>query len=283
MLTEIFLRFFLWLLWVLPHPLFKFVCWCLSIFWFDIVRIRRKIAIENIAASYPGFSKGEVIKMARKSFYHQVLNFLEFSIFPNLDPNWVDKNVVFNNLDEIDKGLEKGKGVFLLGIHLGNGDLAMACIAIKSHPLYLIARRIKNKAIDKICFQSREQHGVNFIDVRKTTFEIMRRLRKNKVVVFVIDQHMPPPMGVPTLFFGRKASTSNGLALLARKTGAVVIPSCSYRDEKTSKFVIDFLPPVEDDLSKTTEEMTQVYTSIAENMISKRPEQWMWVHRRWKI
>ena len=149
----------------------------------------------------------------------------------------------------------------------------------------LITKRIKNEVINNFWFGARRFHGTRLIEDRRSTFDILKALKRNESVIFVLDQFMGPPLGVPVHFFGRKTGAAMGLALLVEKTRVPVIPCYSYVNEK-GKIVDVFEPeiPFQDFGSReeTIEKMTQIYTDKIEEIVRQYPEQWMWVHKRWK-
>jgi KDO2-lipid IV(A) lauroyltransferase len=131
----------------------------------------------------------------------------------------------------------------------------------------------------------RRKHGTRFISPEKSSFEILRALRRNEIVIFVLDQFMGPPIGVRTRFFGKETGTAAGCALMAGRTGAPLIPCCTYRrsDGRHVAFFEAPIPFLDDGLrEKNIAVMTQIYTDKIESYVRLYPGQWMWIHRRWK-
>jgi Kdo2-lipid IVA lauroyltransferase/acyltransferase len=140
--------------------------------------------------------------------------------------------------------------------------------------------------LDDIWFSVRGRFGTQFIAPRNSSYEILKALKSKGCVIFVLDQFMGPPLGVKTEFLGRETGTAMGLALFAHKTGAPVVP-CYTRRKADGRYVVCFEPEVPfedfDDKNKNVQYMTQKYTDRIEAIVRKYPEQWMWIHRRWKV
>lgn len=253
--------------------------------WFDVFRIRRGIAIDNVGIAFPEMSLEGRTRIARASLVHMGRTLLEYAFFPHLKEEDVAKHFIFEGEEHVRSALKLGKGVLLLTLHLGNGDFAIAGLSRRGWPMHLISKEFKLRWLNDLWFGMRAKHGTKFISPRKSSFDILRALKKNEVVVFVLDQFMGPPLGVRTRFFGKETGTAMGLALMAGRTGAPVIPSYTYR-RSDGKHVVVFEPPIpylDNSLrEKNIAVMTQIYTDKIEAVIRRHPEQWMWIHRRWK-
>lgn len=269
----------------LPYCLQKALGWCLGTLWFDILRIRRQVAVDNVGIAFPHLSLKERTKMARASILHMGLSLIEYADFPFLQMDDLEKRFVFEGRENIVESLRQGKGVLFMTLHLGNGDMAIAGLSLEGWPVHLISKEFRAKWLNDLWFGMRGRLGTKFISPEKSTFDILRALRKNEIVIFVLDQFMGPPIGVRTQFFGRETGTAAGLAYIAGRTGAPVIPCYTYR-RYDGKNVMVFEKPIPflDDgpRDKNISVMTQKYTDKIEEIVRKYPEQWMWIHRRWK-
>ena len=131
--------------------------------------------------------------------------------------------------------------------------------------------------------------GVKYIDAHSPTnaFEIFKALKKNSMVAFVVDQFMGKPFGIATQFFGKRTGSAYGLALFAQKTKSPIVPVYTYEgsDKKMHVVfepVIDINPFIVEDKTQSLQNITQHFCDKVEEIIRRHPEQWMWVHRRWK-
>ncbi len=279
----LFLPFYL--VYLLPAKVQEFLGRLIGLFWFDVLRVRRKTAIENIKLAYPQLSHAEAVQMARQSLIHMGYNIIEIFCFPFLDCQTILKNSDFKDLNKLEDALKEKRGVFLLTAHIGNGDYATAGFSCQGLKMNLISKEFKYKGLNNFWFQVRKKFGTQMIAPKKSTYEILKALKRQETVIFVLDQYTGPPNGIVTEFFGKKTGTAFGLALLAQRAGAVVVPAYTYRKD-FSQHVIQILDPVQWVEPAEAEEAiltnTQKYCDVVEHMIRQKPEQWMWVHRRWK-
>lgn len=285
----LFFRAFSALIYILPLQLQAMLGSLIGFLWFDVLRIRRDVAIENVTRAFPELSHKEQVRIARSSLIHMGRTIVEYCYFPFARRNQFENLFKITGKENLDAAFKKNKGVLLLTLHLGNGDLAVAALSRSGLPMHLISKQFKLKWLNDLWFGMREKHGTKFISHEKSSFDILKALKRNAPVVFVLDQFMGPPIGVRTKFFGIETGTAAGLALIAARTGAPVIPCYTYR-RSDGKSEMVFESPIEfpqfqsDDGLKETKiaQMTQVYTDRIESIVRKHPEQWMWIHRRWK-
>jgi KDO2-lipid IV(A) lauroyltransferase len=268
-----------------PQIVRNVLAWGISILWWDVLRIRRKVVLDNLKRAFPELSDRERKRMGRLSLFHMGLTITEFCYFPFFTKEWLPKKIRFEGLEHLDSALAQGKGVLVLTLHLGNGDLAMMGMAHRGYPMYLISKRFKTRWLDELWFGLRGRHGTRFIDPTKSSFEILKALKRNQMVVFVLDQFMGPPVGGRTTFFGHETGTALGLAVMAERTKAPVIPGHTYRDS-SGQLVVVFEPQLQiiegADHADTHLRTTQRYNDEIERLVRKHPEQWMWLHKRWK-
>ncbi len=260
----------------------------IGVLWFDVLRIRRDVALENLRLAFPEWSEAERVRTARWSLRHMGRNLVDFALFPFFDERDLDRRFEFRGREHLDAALARGKGVLFLGLHLGNGDLGIAAVSRAGYKLNLISKLFKTRWLNDLWFGARAKHGTRFIPPEKSTFEILRALKRNEIVIFVLDQFMGPPVGTRTRFFGKETGTALGLALIEDRTGAPVIPSYAYR-RPDGRHVVVFEPamavsaaPDESLRGENIARRTQAYTDKLETIVRLHPEQWMWIHRRWK-
>ncbi|CAN5427131.1 lysophospholipid acyltransferase family protein [soil metagenome] len=227
--------------------------------------------------------------MARWSLRHMGRTLIDFSLFPFFTAKTVPEIFDFQGLENLEAASAKGKGVLMLSLHLGNGDFGVAAISRSGWPVSLISKNFKSKWLNDLWFGMRGKHGTQFIAPEKSSFQILRALKAKRLIFFVLDQFMGPPVGCRTKFFGRETGTAMGLAIMAERSRAPVVPAYTYR-QKNGRQMVVFEPEVAwQDASSANESddqniatMTQIYTDRIEAMIRQHPEQWMWIHRRWK-
>ncbi len=254
--------------------------------WFDVFRIRRQVALENIKKSFPTMSLTNAKQIARSSLIQMGRTLVDFNTLACIPPPQLKQEVEFEGLNYLNEAHKHGKGVLLLSSHMANVDFGILALSNLGYQVHLISKRFTNPWMDDVWFSVRSRFGTQFIAPRKSSYEILKALKSNSSVIFVLDQFMGPPLGVKTVFFGRETGTAMGLALFAQKTGAPVVP-CYSRRTADGRYRVCFEPevPFEDfgDKNKNVQYMTQKYTDRIEAIVRKYPEQWMWIHRRWKV
>lgn len=293
-LIGLFFKIFSFLLSHAPKLIQEGIAVCIGVLWFDILRIRRRVAIENLQIAFPLKDLTERTQLARASLIHMGRTLVEFSHFPFFNRSKVDQHFEIEGLNYVQEALKEGRGVLFLSCHVGNGDYAVAALSQLGFKLNLISKEFKSKWLNELWFGMRRKHGTRFISPEKSSFEILRALKRNEIVIFVLDQFMGPPVGIRTSFFGRETGTAAGLALMADRTKAPVILSYTFRQNRSGTdsspvrpYVAKFSPPIPflDDgpREKNISVMTQIYTDKIQEVVQKHPEQWMWIHRRWKV
>jgi len=183
----------------------------------------------------------------------------------------------------------QGKGVLLLTGHFGNWEVATVA-GIGNFPeargkFHFVRRPIKPRWLDALVNRRFAAAGFGVIGKRGSLATILDRLAEGDAIVFPFDQHANPPDGIEVDFFGHPAWTFKSLAIMALATGAPVVPAWSYR-QADGTHVLRFETPLQviehDDTNEAIRRNTRAYNAELERLILRRPEQWYWVHRRWK-
>lgn len=285
LITELIFRILPWSFNVLFAKILAFI-------WFDFFRIRRQVIYDNLDIAFPGMDKRAKRIIARKSIQNTTRSFFDVMRIPSLnfldtafDREWIEKNVVFHGNESV----PQSTGVLFLSLHLGSGDLSAAIVSSCVKPISLITKRFKNLILDEFWFSLRSQAKTKFIDphVPSNSFEILRALKDRRGVTFVMDQFMGKPFGVETKFFGKTTGTAYGLALFALKTKAPVIPLYTRWDESGKLHIyfdapVDLSPYITDDIEVNKVQITNHLNGVLEKIVTQYPENWMWLHRRWK-
>lgn len=272
--------------WV-PKPMMVLFGRALAFLWWDVLAFRRFTLLRNITIVFPEKSKQERLQLVRESLDWLGYNFIEILKLPTFRHRDFESEVILKGFGNFSAAHAQGKGVIFLSLHIGNGDAAATWLSLFGLDIHLITKTFKNKAFNQVWFEMRGKAGTHFISAhgRETPFQILRALKNKGAVVFVQDQFMGRPFGIPTTFFGQNTGTAYGLALIAIKSGAPVQPVYTYRD-KDLKTVIEFGPEIKmeshPDKDLQIHQMTEKYNRVLEQIIREHPKEWMWVHRRWK-
>jgi Kdo2-lipid IVA lauroyltransferase/acyltransferase len=278
-------KLFAWFVYRLPWRAQRAFAALLAILWFDVLRIRRRVVVDNLGKAFPALARAERVRLGRKAMIEFCANVVQYSYLPFLDNSALAGFFTFEGRENIERVQARGKGVLMLTLHLGNGDLAMAGLGLIGLPINMISKVMKAKWLNDMWFGLREKFGVKFIAPRNSSFAVLKALKRNEVVIFVQDQFTGPPIGVKTTFFGHETGTGLGLATMAERSGAGVVPTYNLRrPDGTIHIVFGPEIPFEamGDQDETLRHMTQVYNDRLEQYVKMCPEQWMWLHKRWK-
>lgn len=253
--------------------------------WFHIIRFRRGLAEQQLAAAFPSWTKQQVHDVAAENFKQLCTTFAEAGLLHQLQPGVVPSFYSQTGMEKFHTAVAKGKGVLVVTAHIGNWELFAVMQALAGNKLTVVVRHIKNQSLDKMWNRVRTRFGLNVLFAKRrmgAMKEMLMALRRGEALALVIDQNMPPGSGVFVDFFGRKAATMDLPALLAKRTGCVVIPAFMIRQPDFSHHVIvgDPLEFVEGENDLVIN--TQRYTRAVEDIVRAYPTQWLWVHRRWK-
>ena len=247
---------------------------------------RKRIVDLQLAAALPDQTDAERCGLRNRIYRHFGRLLVEILSFPRIKPASLAKHVEWHGLENIDTALAKGKGVCLLTGHLGCWEVPGIALAAKGYNFRAIGKEMKSKAGETFRVMLRDENGVATIPRRGSIRDILRGLKGNGIIAFVLDQNMTSDEGEFVEFFGHQACTMTNLAVIAQRTGAAVIPGYTWRDEKGCHHCIVLpevdLVPVDGDSHAAILENTQRFSRILEDMIREHPEQWLWIHKRWR-
>jgi len=211
---------------------------------------------------------------------------IEFFQIPKIDMEAYQKKVEVEGLDKALKVLEQNRGALLLLGHFGNWELMVPMSRIIKKPILAIAKPIKrNPWLERWIMQSRERIGLEIIPPVNATQKVVQALSRNYLVAILFDQRGKRSKGIWADFFGRKVPTTPGLATMALKSGAPVLPVFMVREgfEKHRLIIRDPLELIHTgNYKQDVEANTQLFNRVLESIIRQYPDQWLWIHRRWE-
>jgi KDO2-lipid IV(A) lauroyltransferase len=223
--------------------------------------------------------------MVRANFEHLGAVGAEFLGMGSLTREELLRRTTFEGREHLDEARAQGKGVFILASHQGNWELAGAAVTASVPPVSFVGRRLKNAAVDRKVTGLREAFGGHAIPHRNAVRPVLRALREGGIVGFLMDQKALEKEAVLSRFFGRPVATNQGLAVLALKTRAPVVPTFGTRvpGGQVVRFQPVLEPPDTGDLDERILRFTQAFDATVEAAVRACPEQWFWVHRRWRL
>jgi KDO2-lipid IV(A) lauroyltransferase len=245
----------------------------------------RIIALHNLMRSFPEKDTKEIVNLAKGVYRHFAIVVAEFFNIPYISRKNIHEWVDVDGMEHAQRVLAQRKGVLSIVAHFGNWELFAIAIPMFFKPMYIVYRPLDNKVIDNIVESVRTKEGNELIPKGGSGKRIMELLKENEIIGILSDQNVSNREGVFVDFFGRTACTGVGLAVMAMRSGAPVVPVFMAR-QKTGKYKLIIKPPIEavctDDYEADLVVNTQRFTKIIEEIVREYPEQWFWFHQRWK-
>jgi Kdo2-lipid IVA lauroyltransferase/acyltransferase len=246
----------------------------------------RRVGVRNLEMALPELSSKARKKILRGVYRSLGWQLVEFCRMPRYTPENTRGWLRTEGLEDLLAARARGKGVLVITGHLGAWELSSFYHSLLGHPMGMVIRRLDNRLLDEYVNGIRCLHG-NFV-LHKDDFGrgLLKAMHEGGTVGILMDTNMTPPQGAFVRFFGMEACTATGLAHVARKTGAAVLPGFMVWEAEEHGYVLHFGPEVEiprtEDVGADILAGTQLCTSVIESWIRRYPDQWLWIHRRWK-
>jgi Kdo2-lipid IVA lauroyltransferase/acyltransferase len=246
----------------------------------------RRHAEINLRLALPGFDRRNRERIERGVFRNLGRLLGEISQFPSFNRDNISSIVAYEGLDNFLSAKAQGRGVILLTGHIGAWELSVYAHSIYGYEMSFLARRVDNPLVERLAESYRSRYGNHSIDKKGSMREVLKTLKSGGVVGILADLNSSRDEGLFCDFFGVPACTTAGVATLALRTGAVVLPGYLIWDEVARIHRLHFEEPVETiDTGNQREDViinTARYTKVLEAIIRRYPDQWLWIHRRWR-
>ena len=257
---------------------------------YRLLPIRRRVILENLRRVFgAGVPAAEIERLAQAHYAHLWRLVIEFLRFRSMSEKQKMALVAVDNVAVFTRALERGKGILVLTGHFGNWEVATIA-GLGKFPqmrgrIHFVRRPIKPRWLDRFVNWRFQRAGFGVLPKRGSLDTILDKLAAGDAVVFPFDQHAGPPDGIEVDFFGIPAWTFKSLALIALASNAQVLPAASWR-EPDGRHVLRFEEPLSPiscaEVGEEIRRNTRAYNAALERLILRHPEQWYWVHRRWK-
>lgn len=251
---------------------------------FHVFRVRRDVVLSNLRLAFPGKSEAERKGIARRSYQNVGKMAFEWLHFSAAGDERIRSSVLFDHEEYLEQASQDGRGAILLSGHFGNWELMAAAIAKRGYPLSVVAVKQRNRRVDRFINDLRASSGIRVIRPGLAIRGVFRALANNEFVALLGDQDAHHE-GVFVDFFGRPASTHQGPAALALKTGACIILGSAVRlpDGRhrvlTDRLTVNHLKGA---TPANIRKVTEAHVGLLEKRIRQFPDHWFWMHRRWK-
>jgi len=240
-----------------------------------IPRLRRT-ALRNLELA--GFDDRELIV---KGVFQSIARVMvSFAKLPRINKQNAHQWIRYEGLENFTAAQARGRGVLVATGHLGNWELSAYTHALMTAPMHIVVRPLDNPRIDAFVERRRALSGNHIIRKKEAAREILRALKAGDAVGILIDQNTTPEEGVFVDFFDRKACAGTAFVKFAHHSGAAVVPGFALWSEQEKRYVLRFYPEVA--MSGDVQADTQQVHSVLETVIREYPDQWLWIHRRWK-
>ena len=240
----------------------------------------RRIARQNLAMALPELDAAKREQIVDGTFRSIGRLLLAIARFPSLHASNIGQWIAYEGLEHYAAAKQKGRGILVATAHLGNWELSAFAHALLAEPMHVMVRRLDNRLIDRLVEERRTLSGNRLIFKRDAARAVLKALRNNEAVGILIDQNTSESEGVFIDFFGKQACAGSGFVKLAYRSQAPVVPGFALWDEQRKRYVLRFYPGIE--LTGDERADTQRIHSFLERTIRQYPDQWMWIHRRWK-
>jgi KDO2-lipid IV(A) lauroyltransferase len=270
----------------LPRPAARAVGAGVAMGAFHLLPRLRRVGETNLRLAYPEWDSLRRKQTLRDAYRNLGLHLAEFCLMQRYTRDRAGRFVRYQGLEHYEAARAKGAGVLVVTGHLGLWELSSFFHSLMGYPMSMVIRRLDNPRIDRLVNGIRCLHGNKVLHKDDFARGLLGAMRQGETVGILMDTNMTPPQGVFVDFFGRAACTASGLARVALRTGAAVLPGFLVWSEDEKRYVLEFgeqfaLERTGDDEADIVAN-TQLFTAAIERSIRAYPKQWLWVHRRWK-
>jgi Kdo2-lipid IVA lauroyltransferase/acyltransferase len=246
----------------------------------------RRVGERNLSMALPGLPPDERMKILRSLYRYLGWQLVEFCRMPHYTRQNTKHWIRTDGLEHFLAAEALGRGVLVLTGHLGAWELSSFYHSLMGHPMGMVIRRLDNRKLDEFVNNIRCMHGNRVLHKDDFARGLLTAMHEGGAVGILMDTNMTPPQGEFVKFFGITACTASGLARVALKTGAAVLPGFMLWEPNEKKYVLRFGSQLHFTQSGNTEAdvlaATQQCNDVLESWIRRYPDQWLWIHRRWK-
>jgi KDO2-lipid IV(A) lauroyltransferase len=270
----------------LPRRVARAIGAALGALAFPLTRRLRRTGERNLQIAYPESDAPWRSRILRQLYRNLGLHLAEFCLMSRYTDDSTGSFIGYSGLEHYLAARDQGKGVLVVTGHLGLWELSSFYHSLMGYPMSMVIRRLDNPLVDRLVNSIRCLHGNTVLHKDDFARGLLGAMRRGETVGILMDTNMTPPQGVFVDFFGTPACTASGLARVAVRTEAAVLPGFLTWREEEKKYVLEFGERLELECTGNDEQdmvtNTQICTAAIEAWVRRYPEQWLWVHRRWK-
>ncbi|HZP02575.1 MAG TPA: lysophospholipid acyltransferase family protein [Terriglobia bacterium] len=268
-----------------PHSVARAICALLAMLSYWLWPRLRRVGLYNLRLAFPEWDEPQRRRVIRGLFRNFGRMLADFAHFPRWNRNNIERLIIYDGYENFERAAAQGKGVMFLTAHFGNWELGSFAHGVYGHPCNFIVRELDNLRMDRLINRYRCLSGGKAIQKKDFARQVLRAFNQGEAVGILMDQNMLASEGIFVDFFGLPACTTPGPARVARKTGVPVVLGLVIWDTRLKKYrlrfeYVDWIrrdEPEEEILANTAN-----FTRLIENYVRLYPDQWLWVHKRWK-
>ena len=281
----IILLFFSWIFQLFGLKLSRKLSFALAVLFYYLIPIRKTTVLDNLKNAFPDYSENKIRRIAFGNYKSFAITLVEILSLPGTSKKDIEKKVNCKNPDLIIDRYNSNSGVILLSAHFGNWEYMAISMGVKLNiPLATLAKEQRNPYVTKWMNRERTKWNNTVVPLGISIRQIYQTLKNKQIVAMVADQRGSEE-GAKIDFFGRNISVHTGPAALSLKTGSPILYALSVR-QKDYTYDTTFTEISKDNLTGSTEEkiiqLSQRHMSYLEDYVRKYPEQWLWMHKRWR-
>ncbi len=277
---------FIHILGILPRPIARAAGAAIGAFAYSALSRLRRTGLRNLELAFPEMPASERVLVLKLEYRHLGHLLAEFCKMSRYTAAYAGRFIRYEGLDHYLAARDRGNGVLVLTGHLGAWELSSFYHSLAGHPMGMVIRRLDNPLVDAMVNRIRCRHGNRVLHKDDFARGLLGAMRAGETVGILMDTNMTPPQGLFVPFFGVPACTASGLARVALKTGAAVLPGFLLWEDSERQYVLHFYPELALTSTGDTEadiaDNTARFTAVLEGAIRRYPSQWLWMHRRWK-
>lgn len=240
----------------------------------------RQAGLSNLEQALPELTAEQRARTIDGVFASIGRTLVAFAKFPQIDPKTVNKWIRYEGIEDLDRAHARGKGVLFATAHLGNWELSAFAHALLSRPMHVLVRPLDNPLLESYVERRRALSGNTIVAKKNFLRPVLQALARNEAVGILVDHNALAEEGLFVNFFGIPACTSPAFAKLAAHSGAAVVPGYAFWSSVDQQYILRFHPELE--ITGDTKRDTQTVQRAVEDAVRAHPDQWLWIHRRWK-
>lgn len=259
--------------------------WLGTLAW-QILRKRRRLAVENLRRAFPEFDRKQIRGLARANFIHVGISAVDMLRSDMFQPGSKDLERYFDleGLEHMQKAHDLGRGVIMLSAHFGSWEVIHFPLNEFGFKVDPVAKPMKNPLVGELVTRSRETYGGKELNSRKGARRTLKSLQAGRIVAILLDQHISPPGSIPTRFFGRLGYTTTAITSMAMRYQIPIVPVfCQRLPSYRYKLWAEPMLLLEGEGEEAVNANTQLLTDIIESAVRQDITQWFWMHKRWRV